>query len=144
MHSEGRAIAVKFEKLVLAPEQQLEVDRQVLDITIQAITARSTYYEMAWLLTTGSLAAKLEGVNERVSEAAFNQMAATPALEPGMIGLLGQLSFINALELPTRDIVPKGTPDACRALGDWHNNRRLFAVVPPVGKPAKDRRTLDR
>lgn len=77
-----------YERLHLPQEQQLEVDRRLLDITIQALTMRTRYSEMAWLITVGSLASRLEDIHKRANDAVFDQIADDSALKAGAIETL--------------------------------------------------------
>jgi hypothetical protein len=121
---------MNFERLGLTPQQQTEIDAKFLFITIDMLNQCDHYRDMAWRMAESALPPLLEKVCVRTYDQAHGMVMGGEKIDSTTIQVLGGLSFVNALWLPSSEKATRKSPDEERGRGDWHQNRRLFAGLP--------------
>jgi hypothetical protein len=123
------------EKLGISPEQQSYVDGIFIDTALEALNQKPNYWDRAALVCTGGqLADELEAIRRRTYEAAHEALLSAGEIGQNVLGNMGKIDFIDALELPSSQRLDDKVI-AVRALGDYTHMRRLFADPPPPPKP---------
>jgi hypothetical protein len=78
----------------------------------------------------GALANELEAIERRNTARAHEALIAEQEIDPAVTRLMGKIAFIDCLQLPSAEVLPKKVK-ACRALGSYADRRRLFTSVEP-------------